>query len=479
MKHFYFIIILLAGVFMVGCQDQLALKDDAKPTELVTKAGADEYTAQTSERYVFPAEKDFKAWGDLPTLEDRFAACEVPENLLHAMTTDALVRTALNYPLNFIYSAYNDPFVAVDLIIKNSALYRELAVREDAAEVLLRYFDQTTIDKGNKDSVFNRSETLLTYSNEMFLDYLMASGKIPGLNDGENGKRLQAIARRKLAERQSDAKTYSDVSLSALRCMADLTLDNSQTRSGTWIYYTPFGKTLGIDSPSEMTEDEIYWLTYQYAVDYPNASVHGIASNKYNGNGYVWIKLDPTNGLGLFSTEYAWLEKGYLNQIERLWTEDFYVNANSTDFEEIYYPGADQSAIPYETSPTVYYLSKWGNGPLMEHMPSDCPYSTSSPSYFKRRSTYIWGDNVISGLSPAPLNTNTVYTLHAGHAFYRLSLEWRAENYSLVGPSPTIVYSSDSSCTVLFPEAGAYKITFEASFNNTVLYRAIKDVLCY
>lgn len=102
MKHLHFIIILLGGLVMAGCQDQLAVRDAVQQDELGTKAGV--FTVQTNNRYVFPAEKNFEAWGNIIGLENRFAACEVPENLLRAMTTDALVRTALNYPLNFIYS---------------------------------------------------------------------------------------------------------------------------------------------------------------------------------------------------------------------------------------------------------------------------------------------------------------------------------------------------------------------------------------
>ena len=78
MKHFHLIIILLVGVFMVGCQDQFAIQESVLPDGLGTKG--EEITVQTNERYVFPAEKDFKAWVDIVTLEDRLAACEVPSN---------------------------------------------------------------------------------------------------------------------------------------------------------------------------------------------------------------------------------------------------------------------------------------------------------------------------------------------------------------------------------------------------------------
>ena len=143
---------LSAGRCLHG-QDQLAILEPVLPEGLGTKG--EEITVQTNERYVFPAEKDFKAWVDIVTLEDRLAACEVPENLLHSMTTDALVRTVLNYPLFFIYSAYDNPLDAVDIIVKSSRLHRELFTRSDAAEVLLRHFDETYMDtSGRKSHIF-------------------------------------------------------------------------------------------------------------------------------------------------------------------------------------------------------------------------------------------------------------------------------------------------------------------------------------
>ena len=155
MKQSHFIIFALLGFLMLGCQDQLVLRDEAPLVEIATKAGADEYSVQTNERYVFPSEKDYKAWTDIVSLEERLASCEVPASTLRAMTTDALVRTVLNYPLNFIYSAYDNPLDAVDIIVKNSPLHQELFSRSDAVKVLLQHFDQTFIDRSGRKSMFN------------------------------------------------------------------------------------------------------------------------------------------------------------------------------------------------------------------------------------------------------------------------------------------------------------------------------------
>lgn len=480
MKRLNFIIISMMSVMLIGCQDRLVVSDSSQSGVASTKAG--EHTVQADKAYVFfRSEKDFADWTNIVGLDKRFAACEVPEDTLRAMTTDALVRTALNYPLNFIYSAYNDPFVAMDLIFKNSALHRELAAREDVAEMLLLRFAQTAIDKDNTDSVFNRNESSLTYPNELFLEYLLASGKVPGLETDENRRQLKAVAGRKLAERQADTATFSGLSLAPLQLLAGPPLAGSPSRSGSWTYHSPFGKSLTVDIQDEMTDYEILYLTYQYSQNYPNAIVHGMASNKYNGNGFVWIKRDPTNAAGVFSTEYAWLQSSGTNQVTNLWNSDFY-EKDGVNYEAKYYSDVDHTFIPYVGSSTPHYLSKWGNGPLMEHLPSDCPYvlSETHKQDIGMRTTLEDGVS-ISGPSVASLNTNQSFSLQLlfPHSYYRLSLVWRAENFSPVGLVPTIVSSSNNSCTVRFPEPGAYKITFEVKFNNTVLSRATKDVVAY
>ena len=208
MKQQNLFFIVAVSILLLGCQDQLSLRDDANPDRLATKAGVDANTVQTNERYVFLSEKDFKAWTDIVSLEDRLAACEVPASTLQAMTTDALVRTALNYPLNFIYSAYNDPFVAVDIIVKNSPLHQELFSRSDAAEVMLRYFDRTSIFKSEVKTMFNRDEISLTVSNEVFFEYLLASCQDSGLFSKKNNQALRKIAQRKLSEREADPDIF-------------------------------------------------------------------------------------------------------------------------------------------------------------------------------------------------------------------------------------------------------------------------------
>lgn len=479
MKHLHFIIILLGGLVMAGCQDQLAVRDAVQQDELGTKAGV--FTVQTNNRYVFPAEKNFEAWGNIIGLENRFAACEVPENLLRAMTTDALVRTALNYPLNFIYSAYNDPFVAVDLIIKNSALHRELVVREDAATVLLDYYARTTIDKTDTYSVSNRSDSCLRYSNEMFLDYMMASGKIPGLNDGENGKRLQEITNRKLAERLADSETFSEVSVAPLLLITGTSPEGLRsTYSTTWC--TPFGRPLTVTVRDEMTWNEVYQVTQDYTTNYPNATLLAMASNTYNGNCYAWIKQDLSM-LGFTSSPAytSWLVDAFypgVPQMRTLWgginnlDPDAYESCSSTAAERVYYgQSVDHSAVPYTTG---NYKSKWGIGPLMGHAPAYCPYSVADTTFYQIRTTPINGYGSIVGDGTINPDTNYIYTYSALHA---RGIQWSARPYG----NESLSFSFDANThTLNCHDPGAYLVCVDGYYDSTHhLFHKELIVVCY
>lgn len=47
-------------------------------------------------------------WAQYQSLEEMFAACQIPEEKLKSMSTDELVEVCMSHPLYAIYSAYNN-----------------------------------------------------------------------------------------------------------------------------------------------------------------------------------------------------------------------------------------------------------------------------------------------------------------------------------------------------------------------------------
>ncbi len=57
--------------------------------------------------YTYPIQRGTDEWLQLKTLEDKLAACQIPEDVLSQMTTDALIETVKNYPLAINIYAYS------------------------------------------------------------------------------------------------------------------------------------------------------------------------------------------------------------------------------------------------------------------------------------------------------------------------------------------------------------------------------------
>lgn len=476
MKRLYSLIFVC--VLLAGCQDRMSYQTDFPEGLPVTKAENLSRVYSNNEPYSFLAEKDFKAWTDIVTLEDRLAACEIPEITLKTMTTDALVRTVLKYPLNFIYSAYNDPLVAVDIIVKNSPLHQELFSRNDAADMLLHYFGQTDIDKNLQKTNFNRDDACLTYANEMFFEYLLASRISTGLFTKRDLLELHNTARRKLEMRQLDTEDFSEVSLAPLRLIAERTSVNSQTRSFYyWLWYTPFGKMFRVEARTEMTDMEIYTITSDYISNYPDAGMVALASDRYNGNGYAWMINDPTAGSNnSATTSNSWLydEDGLGNSgnnITNMWEDDLYMETTiSSEAEKIYYSDSDHSALPYYNQ---RYISKWGNGPLMSHAPTYCPY-LSIREYYKIRTDPISDGFVIVGDSSVVVNETNVYSFPA--SLRGITLNWSVENIS-TGSTSSFSFSPTTH-TLCCYEPGAYVIHVDGYFGSNHVITQQKIIVC-
>ena len=476
MKRLFYL--FLVGTLLVGCQDRLAYQDDGQDGMPVTKAEDLSVASSINEPYTFLAEKDFKAWVDIVTLEDRLAACEVPESTLKAMTTDALVRTVLKYPLNFIYSAYNDPLVAVDIIVKNSPLHQELFSRSDASQILLHYFGRTSIDADFRNTLSNRSETCLAYGNEMFLDYLMVSRLKAGMFDKDQVKELHNYARRKLEERLSDPEDFSEVSLVPLRMMSDRTSTDSQTRSFYyWQWYTPFGIMLRAEARTEMTDSEINCITSYYTSNYQNAGMLAMASDRYNGNGYAWMINDPTAGSNnSATTSNSWLCNGddSGNDFDEMWTDAFYESAQSeSDAERVYY-GAyeDHTAIPTNNQK---YISKWGNGPLMKHALAYCPFSVNDTTCYKIRTTPTNGGLSIGGPDSVVVNATNAYSFSA--SLRGITLSWSAEDLS-TGSTTSFTFNPTTHSLCCYT-TGAYAVHIDGYFGSNHVLSIQKTIVCY
>ncbi len=138
--------------------------------------------------------------------------------------------------------------------------------------------------------------------------------------------------------------------------------------------YTPRG-SLVPDTyyrPEELTPYLIAdWAAY-VDIAFPNAQILEDATTTYNCHGYAWSVVD--------GGETVWMG-AETNPTSVYWLDGSYMSTTSSSGTKISYLSDNHSAVRTGTPNT--FISKWGEGPLVRHHKDDCPYNSSSLSYFK------------------------------------------------------------------------------------------------
>src|SRR5574344_27404 len=397
-------------ILTLSCQMKFDSMEDFPFSGTVTKASADySVSVQANKPIEYFTTIDFKSWTSIRGLDNRFAACDTPDYTLKRMTTEALVKSILHYPLNYIIFAYDDPQMAINIVFKHSRLHRELSKREDAAAAIVKAFAETSIDMNIGKSCFDDDYKVLSYSNEMFFDYFAASGLIPNISSGDNKEILREAVLKKLKERASDKYTYSMFSLRPLLSINEK--EGLQIPVSSWkesnsnaifqndslaintchalfntissaTVYTYFRKPITGLINEELTNYEIVNITNNCVTQYPNAILRGSTTSLYNCHSYAWYSSSLNNNV--------WINNCDSNgnfQLSKYWTNDLYDSCSSATAEKAYYSDSDHSANVLASGK---YLSKWGWGPLMEHDYDDCPYGTSNMQYYQERNEPIY-----------------------------------------------------------------------------------------
>lgn len=110
---------------------------------VTTASFADEYSITSA--YEFPVTPKSEEWKNYPTRQARVEVCQIPENMLNKMTTEALLETVMNYPFLPDYLAHDDYMTAARKFENEFNGFRELFSREDLTEHLLEKYAQSEL----------------------------------------------------------------------------------------------------------------------------------------------------------------------------------------------------------------------------------------------------------------------------------------------------------------------------------------------
>lgn len=443
------------SIALISCQQNLTPEISAPADEVMTKS-LSAGRVEISDPFIFSAAKDMKSFTDIGPLEDRFAACEVPVSRLDAMTTEALVKSMLNYPLNYLVFFYNDPQDAIDLIVEYSPLHQEFLSRSDAAEVFVDFYAAADLDispeKGNLDGNYES----LSYTNTMFMDHFIGSGLMSGLGKASVKQKLAEAVSEKLQERSKNTDVFSDISIRPLLKVNETAVlgINVIANNGSVRVLPPNplprNTTLSFSNHSEASAYELNALTQSATTNYPNAIMIGPSTAKYNSHSYTWYWS---------STENDWWVSN--NGLNELWKSGgLFIASSGGTAKTVFYSDADHSAVRIDSNT---YVSKWEHGPLMQHAPSYCPYIQTNMQYYEPRVTY--GHYTISGNSQVTLNQANDYTITgSGEGF---EYEFNVRFMDAPSPTPFVVTQvTDTKYRLICQDYGYFKIEYNGYHNG-------------
>lgn len=426
----------------------------------------------------FFSDIEFEEWVEITGIDNRFKACNVPKNVLDSKTTEALAKSLLHYPMNYLVLMYNNPYDAIRLIIRNSSLHQAFLKRDNAAQVITNLFSTTSLDVSIEKSLFDDDYENVAYVNELFLEYFIGSGVIPEIFTGDYSAFLEQSARAKLSERESDTETFSIISkyplieivnsISNQRIKQKNSSDSTILRSSTVTISTFFKHSLTGIKYDEMNNTDIVNYTNTALTLHPNAIMRGSATLKYNCHSFAWHNSSLTNDV--------WLNESHNGspQLYKYWTDDLYVGCDQSSAEKVYYSSGDHSAI---VLPNGKYLSKWGPGPLMEHDYYDCPYNYSSLQYYAERITPLTQFTTINGNSSVYVNQNNIYSFNSNYNMsFSVHMQYMESDY----PLPCTLNQIGSGVySLTCDDPGYYTITVEGYRNGYCIARAVKGIVAW
>lgn len=476
-------IISALSITLISCQQNL-VPDQPEGAglaeEIITKSFSTGKVGP-DDPIVFLTDADSLFWTQVVTLEDRFVAFNVPATTLRKMTTAALVKSIMNYPLNYLVLFYSNPQTAVNLIIKNSPLHQELISRSDVVEVFVDIYTDTEIDISLDKSNYDRDYARLSLTNMLFVEYFLGLEVLNTFCSSSVKEKLTHAVSENLQQRLNDPENFDAFTIEPLIIIDDMMslgiIPSERTEWKNRFPSTPIKTVLGQTlrarfSYEEMPTSMIVSETNNAITAHPNAILRGSATQFYNSHSYAWYKQSVLNNRWIHSSDFTYETGVDEFQLHKFWTNDLYVACSPEDAEIVYFPDTDHSAVKL---PNGKYISKWSLGPLMEHDLEDCPYYSTNIQYYKIRETPLVGRFNISGQSPVRINQSYSYNIQEDIPL--LSFEWEVRFMDAPSPTPFTLTDNFSSCVLVCQDYGLFKTSVYGYYNGRIVATGQKDVI--
>lgn len=140
--------VLLAAAIMLGAAAP-AMAEEPEETAGPFPAG-----------YQYPTLPGTPEWDALKDNQEKIDACVVPQEILDNMTTEEVLETLLNYPLQGNISAFNSIQAGVEVVYHwySGEILETLLTRPDRADVILRRYQKTLVDGNSNKETFENAK---------------------------------------------------------------------------------------------------------------------------------------------------------------------------------------------------------------------------------------------------------------------------------------------------------------------------------
>ncbi len=155
----------------------------------------------------FPAKPGTPEWAKFKSHEDMINGCQIPEDILKRMSTKALVRTCIQYPLFGDVIGCENLQISFERVASNFNGFNELFRRSDAAESALQEY----IDMNDLGSL--EAKTINEKWRFMYLEILLSQPSIIESLSQNKKKRLLREAIKKYSAKRNKLETYGNLSL--------------------------------------------------------------------------------------------------------------------------------------------------------------------------------------------------------------------------------------------------------------------------
>ena len=365
-----------------------------------------------SKWFVFPINHDSPSWNKYTTAYERINDLQIPATKLPLIPTADLLDICLDFPYLPDILFFDNLQEGYNVVSKKFNGFKELYSRNDLVPAIRAKEKFILKQNCKQDSVYSYTNGNIAVKN-LFLMLICIynncldrdiynnclTGKITDWDFSFSSFHFDYLGQ--YIENKVKEILYSKSILNQSK--------EKSLQSGSYILTTTITTPCGnvvpdtyIFSGQDMTSgssDYNYRVNYVHN-NYPNATIVGPPSYKYNCHGYAWNVSEGGN--------QVWIGLNYIGSDSIYWTDGSYIEVPKTSATKVSYGSANHSAVIYDET---MFKSKWGNFPLVIHLPNDVPYDTLQIKKYYIKKPFIYGPDMICSQE-----TFSISNLHSGES---------------------------------------------------------------